>query len=161
MTAAPRFLCDEMLAGLARWLRAAGYDAMLPEPGQHDGALVARALAEDRILLTCERRLPRDPAQHAVRIVVLPTDGVDVQATALTQALGLGWDAAPFSRCMEDNTVLRAADDAAMAQVPPAAAALGGPFRQCPVCRRVYWPGQHLFRMHRRLRGFARPAAGD
>jgi hypothetical protein len=29
----PRFLCDEMLRGLGRWLRAAGYDTVIAEVG--------------------------------------------------------------------------------------------------------------------------------
>jgi hypothetical protein len=29
----PRFLCDEMLHGLGRWLRAAGYDTVIAESG--------------------------------------------------------------------------------------------------------------------------------
>lgn len=155
----PRFLCDEMLVGLARWLRAAGYDAATPRNGEHDGSLLARALDEGRVLLTCERRLPRDPAQYALEIVHLPPADVDTQAAELTRALGLGWDAAPFSRCMEDNTPLEAADEAALARVPPAASALGGPVCHCPACGRIYWPGRHVFRMARRLRRFARARA--
>jgi uncharacterized protein with PIN domain len=31
-----RFLCDEMLAGLGRWLRIAGYDAAIAGPGRRD-----------------------------------------------------------------------------------------------------------------------------
>ncbi len=33
-----RFLCDEMLTRLARWLRAAGYDTVMLEIGESDGA---------------------------------------------------------------------------------------------------------------------------
>jgi uncharacterized protein with PIN domain len=34
MNDAPRFLCDEMLGRLCRYLRAAGYDALLANNGR-------------------------------------------------------------------------------------------------------------------------------
>lgn len=39
--AEPRFACDAMLGGLARWLRAAGYDASWQE-GITDQELIGR-----------------------------------------------------------------------------------------------------------------------
>ena len=53
----PRFLCDEMLRGLGRWLRAAGYDTVIAGGGIPDRALAARCAEEDRVLLTKDRQL--------------------------------------------------------------------------------------------------------
>ncbi|MFC7553294.1 Mut7-C RNAse domain-containing protein [Pseudoroseomonas wenyumeiae] len=39
-----------------------------------------------------------------------------------------------------------------MARIPPRARLLPGPFRACPCCGRVYWPGSHVRRMEERLR---------
>ena len=52
-----RFLCDEMLAGLGRWLRIAGYDTAIASGGRRDRDLVKQAHAEQRILLTRDRRV--------------------------------------------------------------------------------------------------------
>jgi hypothetical protein len=52
-----RFLCDEMLRRLGRWLRAAGYDAVIAAGGLPDRALAARCAKEDRILLSEDRHL--------------------------------------------------------------------------------------------------------
>ena len=38
-----KLLCDEMLKGLARWLRAAGHDTELAEDGTSDRALINHA----------------------------------------------------------------------------------------------------------------------
>jgi hypothetical protein len=38
MTNDPRFLCDEMLVGLGRWLRIAGYDTAIAERGRRIGS---------------------------------------------------------------------------------------------------------------------------
>src|SRR5262249_60698368 len=47
----PRFLADCNVGRLARWLRVLGYDAAY-EPALPDAQVVARALAERRVLLT-------------------------------------------------------------------------------------------------------------
>ncbi len=50
MTALPRFLCDEMLGRLCRYLRAAGYDALLANGGRGDAELLRQCLEEGRYL---------------------------------------------------------------------------------------------------------------
>src|SRR5438128_10712908 len=50
-----RLYCDEMLARLGRWLRAAGYDTAIAAGGLPDAALIARCAAEARILVTRDR----------------------------------------------------------------------------------------------------------
>ena len=52
-----RFLCDEMLLRLGRWLRASGYYTVLAEAGQPDRALVEQACHEGRWLLTRDRKM--------------------------------------------------------------------------------------------------------
>lgn len=47
----PRFAADAMLGGLARWLRALGYDTAWASPVDDD-ALVRRAVDEGRVVLT-------------------------------------------------------------------------------------------------------------
>src|SRR5581483_1130818 len=49
----PVFACDAMLGGLARWLRAAGYDASW-HPGIADRDLIDLARREGRFLLTSD-----------------------------------------------------------------------------------------------------------
>src|SRR5262245_57308077 len=51
--AVPQFACDAMLGGLARWLRAAGYDASW-KLGIDDWDLIRLARREERILLSCD-----------------------------------------------------------------------------------------------------------
>jgi predicted nuclease of predicted toxin-antitoxin system len=104
-----RLLCDEMLRGLGRWLRAAGHDTLIARGGTSDLDLLAFARAEGRILLTCDRELARlaggDP-----QVVALATEAPDPAAGELSARLGIDWLAAPFSRCLLDNAALRPAD---------------------------------------------------
>jgi uncharacterized protein len=150
-----RFLCDEMLARLARLLRAAGYDTALAEPGERDTALLARVRDEARVLVTRDRELA---ARAAPAAVLLTSDRLEDQAKALSVVLPIKWDLAPFTRCTLDNTILRDATPVEVDRMPADARVRGGPYRACPVCGRLYWPGSHVKRMAARLAGLRRQA---
>jgi hypothetical protein len=150
-----RFLCDEMLARLARLLRAAGYDTALAEPGERDTPMLARVRAEGRVLVTRDRELA---ARASPASVLLRQDAAEDQARALTAVLPIDWELAPFTRCVMDNTALREATPEEVAAMPASAQGAGGPFRACPVCGRLYWPGSHVKRMAARLAGLGRQA---
>ena len=138
-----------MLAALARWLRAAGYDAALAPPSAPDRSLIDQARAEDRVLVSRDRGLVGEA--KSVRAVLLPDGPLDDQAAALGRALGLDWGLAPFTRCMMDNSPLRPAGAAEIAAMPEASRNRPGPFRACPHCGRLFWPGSHVRRMAERL----------
>jgi uncharacterized protein with PIN domain len=142
-----RLLCDEMLAGLAAMLRAAGHDTALAAPGTPDAELARACRAEGRVLLSRDRRL----VAVVPGALLLPEEAMEAQARHLARQLGLDWCHAPFTRCMRDNTPLRSAGAADLARIPPRARLLSGPFRACPCCERVYWPGSHVRRMEERL----------
>jgi uncharacterized protein with PIN domain len=148
-----QLLCDAMLGSTARWLRAAGYDAALAGPGEADVDLLARARREGRVLVTRDRRLIAEfeAKLAAIRWVLLDDDGDEAQALALAEALGVDWTHAPFTRCLMDNEPLKPAGAADLAQIPEPSRELPGPFRVCPRCGRVYWPGSHVRRMRGRL----------
>ena len=76
-----RFLCDAMLGGLAKWLRAAGYDTYYASEGTDvsDRSLTQKALEERRVLLTSdggflERRPVRDGSVGFMKVPYLPLE---------------------------------------------------------------------------------------
>jgi uncharacterized protein with PIN domain len=75
----PRFLCDEMLDGLGRWLWAAGYDTVIVGGGLPDRSIVARCVKENRVLLTKDRSLA-PMATGESQVVLLPGGGIDETA---------------------------------------------------------------------------------
>jgi hypothetical protein len=146
-----RLLCDATLATLARWLRAAGHDTAVAQAGEADGELLALCRAERRILVTRDHALA-DAAAGKVRAVLLDGDDQDAQALALFQQLGLDWASAPFTRCLIDNMPLRPAEAPDIARMPEEARGLPGPFRVCPACSRVFWPGTQVQQMRETLK---------
>ena len=147
---AMRFLCDAMLGGLVRWLRAAGYDSVLAEGGWRDRELVDLCARERRVLLTKDRALAL-AARAAVPVLLLAGRDLDRNARELREGLGVDWQHAPFTRCLVDNAVLEAAEEHHRERVPPTSRRLAEPLRLCPSCGRLYWPGGHVRRMQRRL----------
>jgi len=141
MSAPPRFLCDRMLLHLARWLRAAGYDAAAASDEDSDAALLRRAAVEARCLLTRDRALAGQGA------MLVPAQ-LDAAAQALAERCGVDWLFRPFSRCVACNgtLVLQPAAPKTLASEPQA---LG--LWHCPDCKRSYWQGSHVARMRRWL----------
>lgn len=150
MSATPRFLCDEMLGRLCRYLRAAGYDTLLATEGQSDGELLRRCHAEERYFLTCDRLVREHKAAQGVALI-LPHGDLDQLAAALSAHFGLDWLGRAFTRCLLDNTLLVTADDIARKRVPPDVLETQGLLLGCPQCGRVYWRGSHHNRMRARL----------
>jgi uncharacterized protein len=145
-----RLLCDEMLKGVGRWLRAAGYDVAIVDGGAHDDDLLARAAAESRLLLTCDRRLAQRSG-HDANVVVLGTESFEGAARELRERLGVDWLHAPFTRCLRDNAPLIPANEEDIAKLPATARQGYGPITRCPECGRLYWPGSHVRRMRAKL----------
>lgn len=149
-----------MLAGLARWLRAAGYDTTVAAADEPDRAIAERCREARRVLLTCDRHLAAHPPA-GLDVRLLAVNDADAQALQLARTLGIDWTRAPFTRCLLDNAPLREASTSERAGMPPRARERPGPYRACPACGRVYWPGSHVRRMAKRLAEWRERAAHE
>ncbi len=151
-----KLLCDEMLKGLCRWLRAAGYDAEQASEGESDRNLLARAHASGRILLTRDRKL-QEHRNAADTLCLLNCNGVDACARELTEKLAIDWLYKPFSRCLICNVPLDLLPRGDFSQAP--VDVRDQTLLHCPSCKRIYWEGNHVQRMRIKLRNWA--AAGQ
>lgn len=148
-----RFLCDAMLGGLAKWLRAAGYDTDYAREGTDiaDRALAERAMKEGRVMLTGDRGfLERAPVRDGrLELVLLPQLPVEEQLRAVVERFGL--EPRP-SRCMGCNGELETVASGAVAGlVPPGVLGERREFWRCRGCGRVFWHGSHWARISGRL----------
>ncbi len=148
-----RFLCDAMLGGLAKWLRAAGYDAYYAREGTDisDRTLVAKALEEGRVLLTSDGGfLERKPVRDgSVGFLMVPHLPLEAQLRLVVERFGL---VRRQSRCMECNGELCGVPRAAVAgRVPPGVCGEHERFFRCQDCGRVFWHGSHWRRIDDRL----------
>jgi chemotaxis protein methyltransferase CheR len=141
----PRFLADDMLARLARWLRGAGLDVAYSGRGANDDELLRAARREGRIVLTRDQRFPGGPGERLlVESVRLEDQLVEVflRFPAFDPLLR------PFSRCMECNGVVRGTADP-----PDRHPDVTGPFTRCESCGRLFWAGTHVQRILAKLAG--------
>jgi uncharacterized protein with PIN domain len=150
MNALPRFLCDEMLSRLCHYLRAAGYDTLLAQNGTSDAELLQLCRAEGRHFLTQDKLVCEHKAARAVALI-LPHVSLTNLAALLTENYQLDWLSQSFTRCLMDNTLLVAADEAAQARAPEDAIRPDEKLYQCPICRRIYWRGSHYKRIREKL----------
>ncbi len=148
-----RFLCDAMLGGLAKWLRAAGYDAYYAREGTDvsDRTLTAKALKEGRVLLTSdggflERRPVRD---GSVGFLMVPHLPLEDQLRIVVERFGL---VRRQSRCMACGGGLDTVSPGVVAdRVPPGVLRDHEGFYLCRDCGRVFWHGSHWQRISARL----------
>ena len=138
-----RFVCDVGLGGLARWLRAAGYEAEW-FPGISDAALAEKGRATGACLLTTdsllmERRVVRNGEVQA--LWVPPTITMLEQLELVLDELGL-----PVleSRCMAcgGDLQLRRKEEL-KSQIPPRTYLWLDEFWVCSRCGKLYWHGTH------------------
>jgi len=147
----PAFWCDAMLGGLARWLRAAGYDAAW-EAGIADAELVRRALASGRTLLTADAELSRHGAIRAGRVRALwipPGLKKLEQLRYVLRSMGLARRA---PRCMScGGTLVSVPLESARPEAPPRTFAWRREFYRCGRCAKLFWRGRHWSRIADRL----------
>ncbi len=145
--AVPRFACDAMCGGLARWLRALGYDATF-SPSVSDAELVRHALHEGRVLISSDgpmfaRRLLRD---GTVASLFLPRGlRLAEQVEFVVRRLRL---AVHEPRCMSCGGELeRVSAEEVGDRVPARSLIWATEFYRCTRCVRVMWNGTHWRRI--------------
>jgi uncharacterized protein with PIN domain len=148
-----------MLGGLARWLRAAGYDASW-HAGIADPDLVQLARREGRVLLTSDTGI----GQYAlIRDGLLPSLWIPHGLSIREQlAHVLGRLALPLGRprCMAcDGELAEVAKEQVRGRVPPRSFAWCERFWECGLCRQVFWHGTHWARIEAELRQAAAGAS--
>lgn len=140
-----RFVLDEHLGRLARYLRLLGFDAWW-HPGTDDDELARRSAEDGRVLLTRDRGLLKRGAVQ-LGAYVRETDPRG-QVLEVVRRFDLAGHLDPFTRCLVCNGRLEPAQPAEVAgRVPPAVGRSQARFSTCPDCFRVYWEGSH----HERL----------
>lgn len=150
-----KFFCDAGLGGLARWLRAAGYESAW-NPDLNDAAVIREAKQFAATLVTSdtlmmERGVLRDGLQPAICVPSSLT--CEEQLTVVFREMNLELRE---PRCMSCGGELRRVPKETIAsRIPPRTARWLDEYFLCANCDRLFWHGTHWQRIARELRGIA------
>ncbi len=141
------FAADRMLARLARWLRLLGAD-VLWDPSMGGSALLKRARAEGRIVLTRDKRL-----KTAADALYLESNDFRGQLREVLARVPFDTHSQAFTRCSRCNSLLRSVPrELVTRRVPPFVYASSEGFSECERCGRIYWAATHPQRAIRELK---------
>lgn len=145
--AGPDFHCDAALGGLARWLRAAGYEAAY-WPGVDDDDLLRKMPGSPAILLTTDRRLCQRGVIASGAIAALLVSIARKkreQFTDVVEQLDLPLRS---PRCMACGGQLRPVEKEAIRdRIPPKTYPWRDDYYVCQRCDRLFWQGTHWQRI--------------
>ena len=153
-----KFIVDNNVGKLAKWLRIMGYDAVLFSEVD-DGKMIKTALAEDRVILTKDSQIMKRRLVTSGRLkaVLIKDDDIRAQLRQVVTALNLDYHFRPFSICLEcDKTLVEKNKEAVRELVPPYVFKTQEQYMECPYCHRLYWRGTHWQAMSRELDELAR-----
>ncbi len=146
-----KFICDSMLGGLARWLRAAGYDAEF-HYDIDDCRLVELTKQSGRMLLSCDDDIFR---RNVIRNGEIPALRVPRQLSRVDALrfvmnhLGLRLRR---PRCMScGGELIEVPKHRVMSEAPPLAYKNCDKFWRCRRCGKLFWRGTHWKKIADRL----------
>ena len=156
-----RFIADNNVGKLARWLRLMGYDTLLLRQ-KDDAQMIRTALGENRVILTKDAQFMRRRlvTNGEIRVMHIKLDDPKLQVREVMKTMKLDCHFKPFSLCLECNRTLTARDKEQMKNLVPARVFdTQTQYTECPGCHRIYWPGTHWQAMVKKLQGLH--AEGD
>lgn len=146
-----KFLCDQMLSRIGRWLRAAGYDTEIIEDSISDSEILQKAEKEKRILLSRDKRFFEKISKSNPNVIWLESNKVEDCIKELSSKLSINWLLNPFSRCLVCNQELRKPPDNVSKNIPKKVKNYHKVFLYCNKCKKVYWMGSHTKKMLNQL----------
>ena len=142
MSEGRKYITDNSLAKLAKWLRLMGYDTTV-FPREAGRELLRRADAENRIVLS--RRQDLLERQFSGRLYLVKGNGVGSQLREVIADFSLTIEKKKmFQICLRCNEkLIPKAKEAVRDLVPPYVFENCDEYNGCPRCLSIYWAGTH------------------
>ncbi len=153
-----KFIVDNNVGKLTKWLRIMGYDALFFD-GKNDSRMVAIALAEGRVILTKDTQIMkrRVVTSGQLKAILIKNDEPEQQMHQVIDTLNLDCQFRPFALCLECNQpLLERSREQVKDLVPPYVFQTQSQYMECPACHRIYWRGTHWQAMTRKLDKFTK-----
>jgi len=146
-----KFLCDDMLGKLARWLRIIGQDVFYRNRID-DRELLAIARRESRLVLTRDLKLVKVLAEERIPHYLVEENYPAHQLKEVVEKFQDRIRLRVFSRCADCNLELKPVNKEDIKdRIPPFVQQTQNYFRQCPGCGRVFWAATHRTQVDKQL----------
>jgi len=146
-----RFLADEMLGSVAKWLRILGFDTEYAKD-MDDDDILEKALNEGRIVLTRDRGLRQRAVKSGIEVIYLESAELEEDMRAVIGKYPPERDKF-MRRCTLCNSqLLEVGKEAAKGRVPKGVYERQERFWYCKRCDKYYWEGSHWKKMKEFLR---------
>ncbi len=144
-----RFICDEMLGTLAKWLRILGFDTEYAK-GMEDSEILAMAEKEGRILLTRDKEMYGRALRRNMDAMFLGNAELESDLREVIKKYRP--DPELFmTRCTVCNSALEEVPkESVKGKVPDGVFERQERFWHCKRCDKYYWEGSHW----ERIKGF-------
>jgi uncharacterized protein with PIN domain len=153
MTEGVKFIVDQNVGKLVRWLRMMGYDTTF-YGGHDDWGLVKTALAEGRVVLTRDSEIMKRRLVTTGRLkaILITSDEPEQQIKQVLKTLNLSVDSGLFTICLVCNQPLHeVSKERVKERVPPYVFKTQEQYMECPSCYRIYWRGTHWQAMNKKI----------
>jgi hypothetical protein len=151
-----KFIVDQNVGRLVKWLRIMGYDTIFFN-GSNDSLMIATALAEGRVILTRDTQIMRRRVvtKGLLKAILIQSEYPQEQIRQVIETLNLDCLSRPFTLCLECNQPLvERSKEQVKDLVPPHVFKTQKQYMECPSCHRIYWRGTHWQAMTKRLEHF-------
>lgn len=137
-----RFVLDDALGSLLKWLRMLGFDTVFRRDRDRQQTMTVPSATCD-ILVTQSRSMQRLSAEPM--IFVAPDHDVMSHLRHIMAVNRITREQVkPFSRCILCNRLTRSIEKSAVrGRVPDYVWESRKTFTECPACSRIYWRGTH------------------
>jgi uncharacterized protein with PIN domain len=147
-----KFLCDQMLGSLAKWLRLIGFDTFYANAEMDDDELIRVAKKEDRVVITRDKELMSKMKKQKLPIVELNTTDIDEQLKIVLKDVSINQKNV-LSRCSVCNIILdEIKKKDVRGKVPERVFENNEKFWFCSNCNKIYWMGTHYDKIKNKIK---------
>jgi uncharacterized protein with PIN domain len=146
-----KFICDDNLGKLAKWLRTLGFDTFFSQDIE-DTELVSKALKEERIILSRDQGLKRFTSAGKKLFLLSSNQPLEQLKEVLKKFKLKSEEKNQFTRCIVCNTLLvPVSKKDAENKVPPFVFKTQEKFFYCSTCDKFYWAGTHVKNLKKKI----------
>jgi uncharacterized protein with PIN domain len=147
-----KFLCDQMLGTLAKWLRIYGFDTFYASNIISDDKLIEISKDETRVLISRDKELIQIAKRENIKTIELKTTDIDEQIKAVLSGIKLD-DSLILSRCILCNAeVEKLRKEEVKEKIPKRVFENNEDFWFCKNCNKIYWKGSHYEKMIEKIK---------